>query len=354
MNCLFRGDPPVGGSWNTFSEAKLTNGVNGFAGHLVGFLERNDAVFLNKSGYQNRDPVPISEERMSIRVPISGTVGGGVFPCLLNDAMTNPPPAASAITAIVQRAMGRGVTVEHLQTLIGHIRQDTQLLARVRSEIEAKDYVLSHARAEFDYGSRVTGDEPGLYVDRYGKGEPTVVSNGYLFVEFDYMPPPYHIRRVGQAVVVNGKIMNYLFRGDPPVGETRRGGMTEIELKGLGDEAVRLLAGHLGRREAVFLYEWGVQNRGGMPSGAEWMLIRTPILCTIDGVHFPYLLNDALTNSPPTESAISAIVQSTPIRMLSYGDVRNLIKKNRQNSQLLERICAETGVAQEPPTTGGE
>ena len=43
---------------------------------------------------------------------------------------------------------------------------------------------------EIDYGSRVNGDEPRLYVDRYGMGEPMVVSNGYLFVEFDYIPPP--------------------------------------------------------------------------------------------------------------------------------------------------------------------
>ena len=145
------------------------------------------------------------------------------------------------------------MTIEYVQSLIGNVRQDTQLLARVRSEMEAKAYVLSHARPEFDYGSRVTGDEPGLYVDRYGKGEPAVVSNGYLFVDFEYIPVPYHIQRVGQAVVVNGMVVNYLFRGDPPVGETRRGGMTEIELKRLGDEAVRLLAESLGRREVVFL-----------------------------------------------------------------------------------------------------
>ena len=44
--------------------------------------------------------------------------------------------------------------------------------------------------AEIDYGSCVTGNEPRLYVDRYGMDEPIVISNGYLFVEFDYIPPP--------------------------------------------------------------------------------------------------------------------------------------------------------------------
>ena len=349
VNCLFRGDPPIGGSWNSFSEAKLKNGVNAFAERLVGFLDGHEAVFLYKEGYQNHYPAnPISEKGMSTRVPIFDTVGVTNFPHLLNDAMTNPPPATLAVSTIVRQTFRQHLTVEYIQALIGNIRQDTQLLARVRSEIEAKDYVLAHARPEFDYGSRVTGDEPELYVDKYGKGEPAVVNNGYLFTDFDYIPPPYHIRRVGQAVVVNGMVMNYLFRGDPPVGETRRGGMTEIELKRLGDEAVRLLAESLEQRMVVFLCDRRFQKRGLSSFSAEWMLIHTPISDTADGAFFPYLLNDALTNSPPVESAISAIVQSARKWGLTEGDIHGLIEKTRQNQQLLERISAEIKLAPRP------
>ena len=349
VNCLFRRDPPIGGSWNSFSEAKLKNGANYFAERVAGFLERHEAVFLYKEGYQNRSTLwPISEASMSIRVPIFGTVGVTNFPHLLNDAMTNPPPAASAVTAIVQRAKGQDLTVEYIQTLISNVRQDTQLLARVRSEMEAKDYVLSHARPEFDYGSRVTGDEPGLYVDRYGKGESAVISNGYLFVDFDYIPSPYHIQRVGQAVVVNGMVVNYLFRGDPPVGETRRGGMSETELKRLGDEAVHLLAGALERRKVVFLDDRGFQSRGPSPSGAEWMLLHIPIFDTADGTLFPYLLNDALTNSPPAEATIKAISQSVRKLSLEDEDIHGLIKRSSQNPQLLERVSTEIKLTPRP------
>jgi hypothetical protein len=68
--------------------------------------------------------------------------------------------------------------------------------------------------AAVDYGSIVQGDEPELYVDKCGRGDTSIVSNSYLFVDFKYVSAPYSIQRSGQAVVVNGVVANCLYKGN--------------------------------------------------------------------------------------------------------------------------------------------
>lgn len=70
--------------------------------------------------------------------------------------------------------------------------------------------------AEVDYGSLIQGDEPVFHIEKYGRGEVMVASNGYLFVDFKYLPAPYIIQRIGQAVVVNGIVVNCLYKREIP------------------------------------------------------------------------------------------------------------------------------------------
>jgi len=70
--------------------------------------------------------------------------------------------------------------------------------------------------SEVDYGSRIRGDEAVLHIDKYGRGDLMVASNGYLFIDFKYLPAPYTIQRIGQAVVVNGIIVNCLYKREIP------------------------------------------------------------------------------------------------------------------------------------------
>ena len=214
--------------------------------------------------------------------------------------------------------------------------------------------VLSCAlRAEIDYGSRVNGDEPKLYVDRYGKGEPWVINSGYLFVEFDYIPPPYHIRRVGQGIIANGVLVNCLFRGDPPVGGSWNT-FSEAKLtNGVNGFAGRVVH-FLEKREAVFLYKAGYQNSGSVPISDVRMSTRAPIFDKIDGTYFPHLLNAAMTNPPPAAPAVTAIVQRAIWQELTVEYVQSLVENVRQDTQLLARVQADLGIAPEPPNTGGE
>ena len=209
--------------------------------------------------------------------------------------------------------------------------------------------------AEIDYGSRVNGDEPRLYVDRYGVGEPVVISNGYLFVEFGYIPSPYHIQRVGQGVVANGILVNCLFRGDPPIGGGWRDSMSEAKLTNAVNYYTERVAGFLEAREAVFLYKKGVQDRDSMPNSEARMSTSAPIFGVVDGARFPHLFYDAVTNQPPTASAINAFLYWTVRRELTTEYVEALIESVRQDTQLLARVQAEIGIApQEPPNIGGE
>lgn len=75
---------------------------------------------------------------------------------------------------------------------------------------------LRPVSAEVDYGSLIQGDEAVLHTEKYGCGKAMVVSNGYLFVDFKYLPSPYTIRRIGQAVVVNNIVVNCLYKRDIP------------------------------------------------------------------------------------------------------------------------------------------
>ena len=208
-------------------------------------------------------------------------------------------------------------------------------------------------RAEIDYGSRVEGNEPRLYVDKYGIGEPMVVNNGYLFVEFDYIPPPYHIQRVGQGVVANGILVNCLFRGDPPIGGSWNT-MSEAKLTNGVNVYAGRVAHFLGRHEAVFLYKQGFQNRNSTPISEAGMSLRAPIFDTIAGVGFPHLLNDAMTNPPPEAPAVTALVQRAMGQDLTVEYVQSLVGNVRQDTQLLARVQAELGITPEPPNIGEE
>ena len=65
---------------------------------------------------------------------------------------------------------------------------------------------------ELAVGDRVNGDESLLYLEELGKSDPVTVDSGYVFIDTEFLRPPYIIQRIGQAVTINGRIVNCVYR----------------------------------------------------------------------------------------------------------------------------------------------
>ena len=59
------------------------------------------------------------------------------------------------------------------------------------------------------FGEHSAGDERILFKEYLGVGEKSVYSNSYVFINGMYIEPPYVVQRIGQAVTVNGIIVNF-------------------------------------------------------------------------------------------------------------------------------------------------
>jgi len=128
-------------------------------------------------------------------------------------------------------------------------------------------------------GEKIRGDETVLLADLYGTGVVTTVTNGYLFIDREYAPRPYRIQRVGQAVLVNGILLNALFRGNPReiAAEKKdwrsplRGFKVDTPRK-RADAEILMLVRHLSRGGACLVslsdYARMMRERGRKPSVA--------------------------------------------------------------------------------------
>jgi hypothetical protein len=70
---------------------------------------------------------------------------------------------------------------------------------------------------ELKVGDTVRGNEPYLYVKYLGIDEldrAPELKTGYLFLAGEFIPPPYKFKRIGQAITVNGRLLNKLGKYD--------------------------------------------------------------------------------------------------------------------------------------------
>ena len=66
------------------------------------------------------------------------------------------------------------------------------------------------------FGSRPKGDEPELLVEFLGTNAPVVVESGWVFIDYEYVPGPYRLQRIGQGILVNGILVNKMYPGSLP------------------------------------------------------------------------------------------------------------------------------------------
>ena len=210
--------------------------------------------------------------------------------------------------------------------------------------------------AEVDYGSLVKGDEPELYVDKYGKGDPVVVSNGYIFLDYKYMSGPYVVQRVGQAVTVNGVVVNCLYKQEIPQKQERyvreyvgSDGNTHTwsspphpssNLKETADIWADMLAEWL-REHVVVLSKMQYQIRQIRPISDEGMQKRLPVIEKMAYGKFPKALMSALSETTE-EGKLNAIKTEDKSWRLNDEDTMLIIKNARDCPALMERIRAET------------
>jgi hypothetical protein len=113
-------------------------------------------------------------------------------------------------------------------------------------------------------GQKIAGNEELLRVTRYGSNTCTVVSNGYVFVDGEYIPAPYTIQRIGQGVVINGILVNVLFKGDPDeVAKANTSWVAPLHgfkpdtPKVIAETNIKIVLWHLANKASVFIVRGG-------------------------------------------------------------------------------------------------
>jgi len=216
-----------------------------------------------------------------------------------------------------------------------------------------------------DIGSTIKGDEEILHVERFGRGTPVVISNGYLFIDFKYIPIPYVIERVGQAVTVNNIIVNCLYTNALPetfqsVASERRGSDGRMHtiispphparwLKGTADAHVSKLSNDL-YFAAVFLP--GARTpllESNNPS--IWKPRNMPVSARIVLEEFPRALFVAVS-----EQTLSNVWKSARTNCAQWNlaekDTIRLIELAKVSTNLIERLkkeIAELNAPKIPP-----
>jgi len=229
-------------------------------------------------------------------------------------------------------------------------------------------FLASCSVAEIDYGFQIKGDEPILYVEKYGRGDAVVVSNGFLFVDFKYVPAPYTIQRVGQAVVVNGIIVNCLYKGEIHENYERRVIHKFTDSKGI--EYERLSDPHPSSNlketadiwVGVLAYWLGSDPRAVFLSKARFIALRSkqaqkpmsdaaleknlPKILTVFNYAFLPLLKPSLDAQSDTQ-AVELLKANHAYKELTDEDFFILSASIRNSPELKERIRAETSTPQQ-------
>lgn len=210
-------------------------------------------------------------------------------------------------------------------------------------------------------GSIIQGDEAILHVERFGRGVPVVISNGYLFIDFKYIPSPYAIERVGQAVTVNNIIINCLYTNDIPesferIASERLGSDGRMHtiispphpaswLKNTADAHVSALSNKL-NFVAVFLP--GVRKpRINDKDTSQWKPRNMPIYAKINLEEFPRALLAAVSEQVPSDVWKSAKKMCSRWS-LSETDTLSLVAKAKASPDLMERVRNEIAEANAP------
>ncbi len=191
------------------------------------------------------------------------------------------------------------------------------------------------------------------------------ISNGYLFIDFKYIPPPYVLERVGQAVTVNKIIVNCLYTNAIPDTLTRvtserlgsDGRMHTITspphpaswLQGTADAHVSSLSNNL-NRVAVFLpaVPKPFMNE---KEASLWKPRSMPIIAKITIEEFPRALLAAVS-SLGEENYWKTAKDLCARWSLSQEDTIRLVNETKVSPVLMERLRAEEALieAQRQPT----
>jgi hypothetical protein len=212
-----------------------------------------------------------------------------------------------------------------------------------------------------DIGSVIKGNEEILHVGRFGRGTPVVISNGYLFIDFKYIPIPYVIERVGQAVTVNNIIVNCLYTNALPetferVASECRGSDGRMHtiiapphpaswLKGTADAHVSKLSNDL-NFAAVFLP--GARTpllESKCPS--IWKPRNMPVSAKIALEEFPRALLAAVSEETPS-NVWKSVKTSCARWSLTEKDTKRLVEQAKVSTNLIERLKKEITALDEP------
>lgn len=68
--------------------------------------------------------------------------------------------------------------------------------------------------AKMEFGDDILDEKQNHLINELGIAQGVIVTQGYLFVEGEYISPPYLIKRIGQYATINKKIINRRFLDD--------------------------------------------------------------------------------------------------------------------------------------------
>jgi len=200
---------------------------------------------------------------------------------------------------------------------------------------------LNTAGSEIEFGSEVEGDEDILFTKQLGKGEIEKVKSGYLFIDFRYIEPPYRIQRIGQGIVVNGVLVNILYRGKFP----KEGGKhwTEADY-GFGPDTLARAAkmnafglkAALSAKRAIFLSR--EQKYGERKPGRDRQTeLRMPIVIKCKEDVLFRAVETVTAEGTVEERAVSlGALNLTGLRL--DEDRREFLEKFDRSEKLLERV----------------
>ena len=205
-----------------------------------------------------------------------------------------------------------------------------------------------------DIGSTIQGDEPILHVERFGIGHPVVISNGYLFIDFKYITPPYVIERIGQAVTVNKIVVNCLYTNEIPNSFERKsseflgsdGRMHTITspphpaswIKGTADVHVSVLSNNL---SFMTLFLPGARKPSlDSKEASLWRPRSMPVTAKINLEGFSFALLESLSAQNVDKSWETA-KNLCPGWSLSAENTMRLVQNTKADPQLIERLRSE-------------
>lgn len=190
-------------------------------------------------------------------------------------------------------------------------------------------------------GAKIKGDETVLMTNRYGVSDEVTITNGYLFVDREYIPSPYHVRRMGQAVVVNGILLSIPFTEKPETtAEANRDwrspmyGFKSDTPKVMAEAQMRRLADHLLQGGAWLISESEYADKMRTRRKAANISMRVPIMGKWSSDTVRRVL-DVVTEKQPMEKKRISLRQMNLEGLFSDDALSDFITKAERSASIL-------------------